>query len=61
MKQKANVAEPCACEQSAELIGILNAISIIAKRLAGRLTALEKQDTAKIVKGEKSHEKNEGT
>ena len=28
-------------EQNEELIGILNAIAIVSKRLAGRLTALE--------------------
>ena len=32
------------CELEQELVGILNAISIVSKRLAKRLTALQKQD-----------------
>lgn len=34
------------CERNEELIGVLTAISIVSRRLAGRLTALERRMTA---------------
>ena len=61
MKRKTNVgnANLCVREQNAELIGILTAISIVSKRLAGRLAALERQTTTKTEKGGKTHGKDE--
>ena len=58
MKQKVTIAETGTCEQNTELIGILTAVSIIAKRLAGRLAALERQTTTETAKGGKTHVKN---
>ena len=38
-------------EKEQELIGVLTAISIVSKRLAGRLAALEKQHEKKLKGG----------
>jgi hypothetical protein len=47
-------------EKNAELVGVLTAISIVSKRLAGRLMALERKQTEKP-KGGSPYVKNRRT
>ena len=47
-------------ERNEELIGVLTAISIVSKRLAGRLAALEQRYAEKL-RGGKSHDTRQGT
>ena len=44
-------------EKNAELVGVLTAISIVSKRLAGRLAALERKQTENQ-RGGTQHVKN---
>jgi len=47
MQDKAKAPETQDCELEQELIGILNAISIVSKRLAKKLSTLQRQDLKK--------------
>ena len=47
-------------ERNEELIGVLTAISIVSKRLAGRLAALEQRYAEKL-RGGKSYDTRQGT
>lgn len=53
MKQKSTTAYayPCDRERNAELVGVLTAISIVSKRLAGRLAAHSRCSKNRCISG----------
>lgn len=59
-RQCARFAECRGRERNEELIGVLTAISIVSKRLAGRLTALEQRHAEKS-RGGKCYDTRQST
>ena len=59
-RQSARFAQYKGSERNEELVGVLMAISIVSKRLAGRISALE-QRRAEEPRGGKVYDTRQGT